>query len=185
MSTNSFGNLLNYYEQYMHLKIFIDSDDSELIDKYRESVKNHNTKVLTDVKYIDAGFDLFNPQEIMMNRDKVNKLDYKVSCAAKIKTIHDKEGFNTGFYMYPRSSISKSNLRLANNMGIIDAGYRGHLTGMFDLIYADEIIIKKFEKHLQICAPSLIPILIEMVNSKEELGEITVRGDGGFGSTGL
>ena len=87
--------------------------------------------------------------------------------------------------MYPRSSISKSNLRLANNVGIIDAGYRGHLIGMFDLKYSDSITINKFDRYLQICAPNLIPIVVEIVNSREELGEDTDRGNGGFGSTGI
>ena len=87
--------------------------------------------------------------------------------------------------MYPRSSISKSNIRLANNVGIIDAGYRGHLMGMFDVIYVDETNINKLDRHIQICAPGLVPIIVEIVNSKEDLGEKTARGDGGFGSTGV
>ena len=36
--------------------------------------------------------------------------------------------------MYPRSSIYKTPLRLANNTGIIDSGYRGNLMGAFDNI---------------------------------------------------
>ena len=92
---------------------------------------------------------------------------------------------NTGYCMYPRSSISKSHIRLANNVGIIDAGYRGHLMGMFDVIYKDTATINKYDRYLQICAPNLSPILITMVETKEDLGEKTVRGDGGFGSTGL
>ena len=86
--------------------------------------------------------------------------------------------------MYPRSSISKSPLRLANNVGIIDAGYRGHLIGMFDLPSGNTEHIKKFDRYLQICAPGLVPIIVEVVNQKEDLGEETERGDGGFGSTG-
>jgi dUTP pyrophosphatase len=86
--------------------------------------------------------------------------------------------------MYSRSSISKSNLRLANNVGIIDAGYRGHLMGMFDVIYTDQTVVNKFDRHLQICAPGLIPIYVQLVDSKDILGIDTARGDGGFGSTG-
>jgi dUTPase len=36
---------------------------------------------------------------------------------------------------------------------------------------------------VQICAPGLVPIIVELVDSLEELGE-TARGEGGFGSTG-
>ena len=48
--------------------------------------------------------------------------------------ISNSKTFNTGYYMYPRSSLSKTKLRLANSVGIIDSGYRGNLIGMFDLI---------------------------------------------------
>jgi len=118
-----------------------------------------------------------------MVSSSVNKLDYKIACSAQI-IGHNNIVQNTGFYMYPRSSISKSNIRLANNVGIIDAGYRGHLIGMFDVIYADSMIIHKFDRQLQICGPNLLPIVVHMVSSKEDLGEKTARDDGGFGSTG-
>jgi dUTPase len=37
---------------------------------------------------------------------------------------------------------------------------------------------------VQICAPGLVPILVQIVDSMEELGGETARGGGGFGSTG-
>ena len=174
--------ILSNYDKYMHLKIFIDSDDKELVNKYIVSINERNLKITNNIKHIDAGFDLFSPETQIFTSSVVNKLDYKVICSAKICS---KQGeYNTGFYMYPRSSISKSNLRLANNVGIIDAGYRGHVMGMFDVIYANETTINKIDRHVQICGPGLIPIIVEMVSSREQLGEETVRGDGGFGSTG-
>lgn len=175
-------NLLNKCKKYMYLKIFVDSDDVKLINKYSEAIKEHNLKIMSS-EHIDAGFDLFCPDTKRFASGHVNKLDYKITCSAQI--VESQHRYCTGFYMYPRSSISKSNIRLANNVGIIDAGYRGHLIGMFDLIYKDEITIEKFDRYLQICAPGLIPIIVEMVSSIEELGEKTLRGDGGFGSTGL
>jgi dUTP pyrophosphatase len=179
-----------YYGKYMLLKIFVDSSDDDLIAKYHQASKNHNSKLLNNLDHIDAGFDLLAPQEqiIYPHAPCVQKIDYQIICAAKIlnHATGDYVYNNTGFYMYPRSSISKSNIRLANNVGIIDAGYRGHLMGMFDVVYIDGCkTINKFDRHLQICAPGLIPIVVEMVGSKEELGEETARGNGGFGSTGL
>jgi dUTP pyrophosphatase len=172
------------YEKYMHLKIFIDSDDDELKNKYFEAVKNHHLKMINNKNHIDAGFDLFAPETKRFTSMSVNKLDFKIVCSAKILE-NNFNPYNTGFYMYPRSSISKSNLRLANNVGIVDAGYRGHLMGMFDVIYADETNVNKLDRYIQICAPGLIPIVVEIVESIEELGEATTRGDGGFGSTGI
>jgi len=176
------------YDRIMKLKIFVDSDDDELKNKYKDAVQKHNTKVIEDSEFIDAGFDLYNPEIFgtESNDFYTFKLDYKICCSAKMVT--DKVEYNTGFYMYPRSSISKTSLRLANNVGIIDAGYRGHLIAMLDYFNngrTNGINVEKFERHVQICAPGLVPILVEIVNSKEELGTKTQRGDGGFGSTGI
>jgi len=175
--------LLNIYGNYMHLKIYVDSNDITLRNIYIDAVHRHNNRLYGNINHIDAGFDLYSPETKIMCTGIVNKLDYNIICSAK-KVTETRE-YNTGFYMYPRSSISKSNVRLANNVGIIDAGYRGHLMGMFDAIYSNNAIIYKFDRHLQICAPGLIPIFAELVFSVEELGQETARGAGGFGSTGI
>jgi dUTPase len=60
--------------------------------------------------------------------------------------------------------------------------------GMFDNTDAystsGPVQFKEFDRYVQICAPGLVPIIVQMVDSKEELGVQTERGDGGFGSTG-
>jgi dUTP pyrophosphatase len=126
------------------------------------------------------------------NQNPVNRLNLRVSCSARIFTDTGKM-FNTGYYMYPRSSLSKTQLRLANSTGIIDAGYRGHLMGMFDVVNIPDNLSpsreadffgQKYDRYLQICAPSLIPIIVEIVDSRQDLGGETERGLGGFGSTG-
>jgi dUTP pyrophosphatase len=91
--------------------------------------------------------------------------------------------FFTPFYTYARSSISKTPLRLANNQGIIDAGYRGSLIGMLDCIKC-KYYTEPYSRLLQICAPGLVPIYVEIVDTIDELGPNTLRGEGGFGSTG-
>jgi len=182
INTHVLNGLLNKYTKYMNLKIYVDSMDTELINKYTEAIEQHNLKIFNNLDHIDAGFDLYCPENKRFVSGEVNKLDHKIICSAKI--IEKNNSYNTGYYMYPRSSISKTNLRLANNVGIIDAGYRGHLIGMFDVVNAEVTTTKQFDRYLQICAPGLIPIFAELVCSLEELGEKTTRGDGGFGSTG-
>jgi dUTPase len=201
------GPLLNVYDRVMVLKLFVDCNDVNLRDTYHNAAHNHNNKLLNQVSHIDAGFDLFAPlidgqntsnNEIHFfgpnreNNSPVNKLDFKVCCSARMY-LDTGKNFNTGYYMYPRSSLSKTQLRLANSTGIIDAGYRGHLMGMFDVVNIPHIALNntpsdycgaKYDRYLQICAPSLVPIVVEMVDSKEELGSETARGAGGFGSTG-
>jgi dUTP pyrophosphatase len=175
--------LLSIYGKYMHLKLFLDNDDIELQKAYVIAVKLHNDKLGYHPDIIDAGFDILTVANDILLKPFANKVDFNIICACKMVYKND-VSYNTGFYMYPRSSISKSPLRLANNVGIIDAGYRGHLIGMFDLVDDHTQHIKKFDKYLQICAPGLVPIFVELVNSKDELGEDTPRGDRGFGSTG-
>jgi dUTP pyrophosphatase len=184
--------LINY-DKVMHLKIFIDSDDETLKNIYKEAVTKHNKKIQDCPDIIDAGFDLYAPlqqpetQEIIFSPDNVNKLDFKIICSAQITNHSTNKTYNTGYYMYPRSSISKTRLRLANSVGIIDAGYRGHIMAMFDVIGTTNTNYegKAYERYIQICAPGLIPMTVEIVDNIEDLGEKTERGQGGFGSTGL
>ena len=204
------NNLLNIYDKVMVLKIYVDANDEGLRDEYIDAAMKHNLRLINYQSQIDAGFDLFAPgnegEELdnyglsirffgpnFPNRNtSVNKLDFKVKCSAQI--INDKRKiFNTGYYMYPRSSLSKTPLRLANSTGIIDSGYRGNLMAMFDLINVQDNLSesreadyygRKFDRYVQICAPGLVPILVQVVDTMEELGGETVRGGGGFGSTG-
>ena len=102
-----------------------------------------------------------------------------------------------GFYLYPRSSISKTRMRIANSVGIIDAGYRGDLIAAVDTIglFGSTDIwhtwketlspIKKYDRYFQVCAPDLSPFRVHIVETEAELGAPTTRGTGGFGSTGV
>jgi dUTP pyrophosphatase len=205
--------LLKKYDKIMYLKLFVAGSNS-LKNMYYAAVERHNNNLLNN-KHIDAGFDLFlpeneDPDEIDKwdetirffgtgwNTNPVNKVDFKINCSAKMYCDTGKI-FNTGFYMYPRSSLSKTKLRLANSVGIIDSGYRGNLIGMFDVANIDEAqeqtreqnrekdydyCAKVNDRLVQICAPGLVPIYVEVVDFIEDLGNETERGSGGFGSTG-
>jgi dUTP pyrophosphatase len=124
----------------------------------------------------------------------VNKVDFKIKCSGQMYCDTGKI-FDTGYYMYPRSSLSKTKLRLANSVGIIDSGYRGNLIGMFDVVNIEnndtnrldagaDYFAKVNDRLIQICAPGLVPIYVEIVDFIEDLGNKTERGSGGFGSTG-
>jgi dUTP pyrophosphatase len=98
-------------------------------------------------------------------------------------------GFSTdippGFkgILLPRSSISKTNWFLANSMGIIDADYRGEwmmvLRTTGSVMY-DALPFAVGERCAQIYFDKVNDIEIE---ETDELSD-TVRGEGGFGSTG-
>jgi len=200
----------------MRLSIFV--EDNDLKDQYLNAAINHNLKLLQDPHFYDAGFDLLlpkndNPSEVnahgtgrrFFENDgensctTINKVNFKVRCCAKMynKNINvvdtNRHFYYTPFYTYMRSSMSKTPLRLANNQGIIDAGYRGPLIGMFDCIYSNrqqnnhdaDCYMDPYSRVLQICAPALVPIYVEIVNNLDDLGPSTSRGEGGLGSTGI
>lgn len=189
-------------DKVMNLKIYVDDDDEKLKIIYKEAAIKHNKKIQDYPDFIDAGFDLYAPlqqtenQQIIFSPSTVNKLDFKIICSAQITNNITNKTYNTGwdtyntpnntgYYLYPRSSISKTRLRLANSVGIIDSGYRGHIMAMLDVIGNTEYEGKAYERYMQICAPGLIPIVVEIVENIEDLGEKTERGQGGFGSTGF
>jgi dUTP pyrophosphatase len=86
---------------------------------------------------------------------------------------------DSGYYLYPRSSIFKTSLRLANSVGIIDAGYRGTLKVAVDNIRDEPYVVRRGDRLFQICQPSLKPFNVEFgpVNLDTE------RGERGHGST--
>jgi dUTP pyrophosphatase len=125
----------------------------------------------------DSGLDLFCPEDIIIGPGETMKIDLQIQCEA----LHDNiENNNVSYYLYPRSSIIKTPLRLANSIGIIDAGYRGNIIACVDNIKNYEFKIEKGSRLFQICGPALEPIEIRVIN---ELSN-SQRGSGGFGSTG-
>ena len=125
----------------------------------------------------DSGLDLFCPEDIIIGPGETMKIDLQIQCEA----LHDNiVSTNVSYYLYPRSSIIKTPLRLANSVGIIDAGYRGNIIACVDNIKNYEFKIEKGSRLFQICGPTLEPIEIRVVN---ELSN-SQRGSGGFGSTG-
>ena len=81
----------------------------------------------------------------------------------------------------PRSSISKTPLRISNNQGIIDAGYRGELIIALDNISPVKWILYPGTRLVQSCMPSLTPFNVSIV---DKAFDETERGVNGFGSTG-
>ena len=181
---NSFKNNTSR-KQIMVLNLFVDGSQ-DLKNIYLNAAHKHNLSLIEDPHFCNSGFDLFLPEEQTFTCGSVNKASFKVKCSAKICNIDDNNNISsyfTGYYMYPRSSLSKTVLRLANCTGIIDAGYRGPLIGMFDCL-VDSSIIESYTRLLQICAPDLMPIYVRVIDTAGELGPETSRGEGGFGSTG-
>jgi len=163
--------------EYAILKLAVSPNNPELLELYKPHVEKHNTMILQD-PFPNSGFDLFVPNETTINTMSSSvMIPHDIKC----EMIHSFSG-SCGYYIYPRSSISKTPLMLSNHVGIIDSGYRGTLIGAFRSLTLHNYIVEKHSRLLQITHPSLCPIFVEIVN-ESDLSD-TTRGEGGFGSTG-
>lgn len=133
----------------------------------------------------DAGFDLFSHAiNIVQSTDPAacatmraaSRIQQQISAAYYDM---DRRLFRA-FWLLPRSSISRTPLRMANSVGLIDAGYRGPIMAVCDGSYN----VSVNERLFQLAAPDLLP-WDEVRVVSEIPGGPTARGTGGFGSTGV
>ena len=151
--------------------------------KLDDSVSNNIRqyyRLLTQQETTDSGVDLVCPEEVIATTSKVNTINFKIKCQMKKTNSNN----YYPYYLYPRSSISKTPLIMANSVGIIDKDYRGNIMAKVRNIpfdsSQDNYLIEKGTRLFQICSPDLSPVRVVLV---EEL-TTTSRGEGGFGSTG-
>ena len=161
------------------LYIYIDPSYTELSALYENQIASHNFAVMND-SHANSGFDLFFPQTVVIDTMNTVMVDFRIKCEMRYS-----DESPSAFYLYPRSSMSKTMLMLANHVGIIDSGYRGFIMAAFrflgrQLQHTQE---SKGARLVQICAPDLKPFLVQRVMNEDVLSK-TTRGTGGFGSSG-
>ena len=126
----------------------------------------------------DSGFDLHFPKDIVCEPKKRTLIKMGV----KAVVGQDKDiAQPRPYYLYPRSSIGKTPLRMSNSVGIIDLQYRGELCVQVDNISDEPYQIKKGQRLFQICAQDLEPFHNVQVAKLPD----TKRGEQGLGSTGI
>lgn len=204
--------LSNEFTKFAYLRLYVDKENQELRELYRNHVEKHNETlglerdpenqdVYMTGKFPNSGFDLFVPEETICEQydqednPAVTMVSMKVK--AEMYTIEhsfirggDKDRFHisqervpTGYFLMPRSSICKTPLILANHVGLIDMGYRGEIkAAVRSLEYTYNI--QKNTRLFQLCHPETIPIYVELVENEEDFSTSS-RGSGGFGSTGV
>lgn len=167
------------YSRVVRLSIFVDNHIT-----FERQLQDHQRQLEQQPNVENAGLDL-----VVRNawiEDDLLICDMGIACSASVKVPGQDQVFPTSFYMYPRSSLSKLPLLLANSVGIIDAGYRGNLIAKFHI--TDPARLKMEDvvgaRLVQICGPTLEPLVITTVDTREALG-VTVRGNKGFGSSGM
>ena len=119
----------------------------------------------------DAGLDLYVLEDLDINAGETKLIKLGISC----EPLDGK-----AYYLFPRSSISKTPLRMSNSIGLIDGGYRGEIMASCDNIKNLNYRVEKGQRLFQLVAVDSSPISYKLV---EELSK-TTRGEGGFGSTG-
>jgi len=129
----------------------------------------------------DSGIDLFTAEQVVIGSWETGKVKFNISCEV-ICQEDDGTYHNVSYYLYPRSSLSKTSLRLANSVGIIDANYQGNIMGVCDNIRTIDYTVEKGTRLFQLCSCDLTPFH-EVIVVDSFLDKSKARG-GGFGSTG-
>lgn len=149
-------------------------------------VKKSNSTIPTPKYSIegDAGLDLTAIQ--------ILKSDYKSVIYDTGLAFEIRDGY-IGF-VFPRSSVRKYDLIMANSVGVVDSNYRGTvqvsfkrtLTGSFKYLLnliGFRFDLKEYEHGDRVCQLIILPYPQIKLKVVEELTE-TKRGDNGHGSTG-
>lgn len=135
-----------------------------LVDNFKMPVKAHNE---------DACFDCY-AHDIEYKKDgKIIAYNLGFACQPP-------EGYHVA--IYPRSSIYKAGLVLCNSRGTIDNPYRGSISALFYVVNEGNDF-KPYEIGDRICQMRLVKDIDTKLVLSGTLSD-TVRGDGGFGSTG-
>tara|TARA_B100000519_G_C14139444_1_gene389133 strand:- start:97 stop:534 length:438 start_codon:yes stop_codon:yes gene_type:complete len=119
----------------------------------------------------DAGLDLFIIEKQVIKPGETSRIKLGISC----ENMDQKP-----YLLMPRSSISKTPLRLCNAIGLIDAGYRGEIMAAVDNIKQKSYEVEKGQRLFQLVSMDGGPIYFELVDVLSS----SERGEGGFGSTG-
>jgi len=144
----------------------------------------------------DAGMDLYVQHRTLYPSNEVTFIKHEIQCEMShaytktdfrpvaspycLEKIEEVIHKNVSYLLVPRSSIAKTPLLMANSIGIIDAGYRGEIIGAVYNTSKEDYVVEAGTRLFQIVLPSLEPFDVEIVSDLSE----TVRGEGGFGSTG-
>lgn len=134
----------------------------------------------------DSGLDLFIINDTVIKAHETKLIDLGIACQLKSfepciwKWFKNRNCWKYNSYMlFPRSSISKSPLQLANSIGLIDSSYVGNIKVAFYNHSDQDFKLKRGERYVQLVRPDLGEITFKLTEKMRS----TKRGSGGFGST--
>jgi dUTP pyrophosphatase len=123
----------------------------------------------------NAGVDLYVPDDVVFGPGERKFVGMGTSAAVV-------EGDDcAAFWLLPRSSMSKTGLMMMNSVGVIDKGYRGELIAALWNTLDKEVRIQKGTRLVQVVSRDMRSFSKVMLVDALPL---SLRGEGGFGSTG-
>lgn len=143
---------------------------------------NYNPQYISDVpKYAtegSAGIDLRADIEKVLICNPFELVEIPTGLKVAIPAGH------CGFISV-RSSIAKRGLIAANGIGVIECDYRGELVLILRNISLQPVAIQPNERVAQLVILPYVVGELQYLTSPEFAKHETVRGSGGFGSTGV
>jgi dUTP pyrophosphatase len=153
------------------LWLLVEDDDFKKAPYYDYSIELNDEN-------LNAGFDLYTAEDFSGPGPALVSLGVR----AMMTRVDTDEPVH--YWLAPRSSIYKTGYIMANSLGVIDRSYRGVLKAPVVRVAGEGAAtgsLTRGDRHFQILAPDMGHIAVVVRCSELPA---TVRGDGGFGSTG-
>ena len=149
-------------------------------EKLRADAQDH----VATRRWTDSGFDILNPA-MNLNFHKSN-FGVEMKLGVHFAALDDM-GNPVPYLLLARSSTSLTPLRMSNQIGLADAGYRGELIARVDCITnLSELQIEHGRRLFQVVQHNWLPW--KDIVFVKNLADLPLapdgRGAGGFGSTG-
>lgn len=163
------------------MSLYIYVIDRVLREKFREHLSKR--------RWTDSGFDLLSPSISLNFPDEDDYCGVEMKLGVKCAALTE-SGMPAPYLLLARSSTSLTPLRMSNQIGLADMGYRGELIARVDLVGnvsdIEQYNIEQGRRLFQIVQHNWMPWNhVYIVESEDELPPAPDnREGGGFGSTG-
>jgi dUTPase len=158
------------------MSLFVYVIDPTLRLKFKEHLESR--------RWTDSGFDILSPKFEFSPGEYGVEMKLGIICAALTENMGP-----APYLLLARSSTSLTPLRMSNQIGLADMGYRGELIARVDVSTIPNMVnyeVSEGRRLFQIVQHNWMPWkAIHIVDNVDELPRASdSRGEGGFGSTG-
>lgn len=169
------------YDKYLYVKLYVDSQDSELIKIYDKMIEEHNRNMFTNM-----GFPLVSPINMTTESSEYNYqlwLDVKCVCELILESrnqVSDVYMEDNEYYKLQPIYGIQSLKGVYRRPCKFDTGYIGNLRiNMERIIYLDSeeetVLLDKYQPVCRLMNNDMDPVYVERVGTLEELYITKVR----------